>query len=359
MKQGREHFPGIRNMDPLEPIDSKRVQIFQDKIHARIQAERAEDLAEFHQYSAQAVKAPNTFARDNALDRIPKSIELEKLVQEINFDILRQILQEIAHRSTLDIDSMNFINTKGISYKAHMFLTAGWDPQENIILLNPDRILSDAEYLKVDKFLYSLYILIHEESHAASRSICFGEIDEAERDDSNDQKRNTGKRDFIPADFTVFTQGGYLQRLKLPQEDHRTFYTLFEEGVNEKLAREVWQLYIERDTTLVDRVGGENIEKMSTILVSNDQRLNFSKAVHFIDKLVQHISSYTGFDEKMVWQAIIRSKFEAQDMLDLDIQEGFAEIFSPDFLDRLSEMSRTEQMAELLNEIEHGIESVS
>lgn len=338
MLKGREHYPGIKTIEPLEPINPKRVQDFQDRVYDRIYLERAEDRAKYEKYTVEAAEAPNEQSKKFALESRPKSIELEKMVLKINFDILRQIITHIAQHSTLDATSMNFIDPRGISYEGLVFATAAWNPHENFIKLNPDIIFTDAKHLGVNPLPYTAYVLIHEECHATARSVCFGEIDQAERN-------------FVPADAIAFTQAGYIQNIKSPEDkSYKNFYVLFEEGVNDIIARKVWQRYLEQDKTFAERCSSDDIQTLQNLFLSNDKQLHYAQPVNFINQLIQRISEHTGFNPETVSQALIRSKFEAQDMLDPDIQEAFTEIFSPDFLDRLSDISYGDQAMELLQD---------
>ena len=263
----------------------------------------------------------------------PKSPELLEALRKIDFSLLKVIFAEHIVRSGMSYAGMNFLPSKRIKElsrsevdKTHKGV---YDFAANIIIFYKDRIIEMAKSTGLSFDLCVLYLLVHEEGHAISKTICQG---------------------FYEKDGQV--KVGYSEMKQKSQEElPQISYLMFEEGVNELLTISVLEEYLDRQ----DNLGNEETFALRKILEKiNPDFSRYVLQVNFVKELVIRLSKETDLSPETIWQAILRGKIEGASLHDEEIRREFAEVFGSDFLDKLSRINQIDQvdeLSQLMNEV--------
>ncbi|MBI2356152.1 MAG: hypothetical protein HYV13_03030 [Candidatus Doudnabacteria bacterium] len=270
-------------------------------------------------------------------DAEKRSPEFLAYLGKVDFDLLRKLFFEIFKRIGMDETSFNFLGPERIVESNHGTTYSGID---NAIIIALKNLEATGRPTEQD----FAHVLIHEEVHATAKTICRGEIDPTWLADYFPNKVNS-----IPENqFRELRYG--LSRLTLPKKSihgrTRVFY-LLNEGVTEKLAREIFEKYANvKDMDVKEHGKKVNDEK-------NPENYYYPIPVRFVEALVDRIAKETGLESKMVWESFVRAAYTGEDMENPELRQAFAETISDDFLSRLSrlEIGDEEQMLELIEEL--------
>lgn len=239
-------------------------------------------------------------------------------LEKINWDILKNILEQYLEKAGLPKESINFIpKEKTLSVpNSHIRFLGKYDRQDNVILINYEFIknFSENSEQKLNPEIDFLLTLIHEEIHAISKQECYG---------AEDGKLSNG----------VEIVSGYLTL-----KDGSIAFHALDEGMTEKMAREALLDYVRATGHFQIKECVDFFEKYQ-----NEYNAN----IECIDELIERISIFTGVSPDVVWGGFIRGKFEGEDFTDLTLKEGLVQIFSEGFLNQIQGISGSQ----LLNEI--------
>ncbi|HLW78527.1 MAG TPA: hypothetical protein VKU44_02915 [Terriglobia bacterium] len=247
-----------------------------------------------------------------------KDKELGDILERLDFDLMRDIIAEDFTRSTgLPANRMNFVPLAGFEHNKTMAI-GRYIAETNTIALNRDMI--EKTYEGFDRQLATLDTTLHEEGHAASRRACYGNTETDGRDAMVVKQVIAGYRYTMRQRFT---------------EIQVDIYEAFEEGVNEKCAREWLRKYCERKG-----IPPESISRFEEVYTQRaegvDFKIAYSEEVRFVDFMILEIAKATELDETTVWEAIKQGKFTGDGLMDDAVRQGLFEIFGKDFLDRLA-----------------------
>ena len=269
------------------------------------------------------------------------SFELLNFFEKVDFPTLRGMFEDISERSGGDPKALNFIEPDRITYtfpNVHHGVRAAYRPEENLIMMRYHMLREFAqEKLQIPVDLLALSVLCHEEVHATSRVECRGLEIIAGRP----------RYDYIRV--------GYF--LDSPQEQEKdegvdkgrmVFLRLFEEGVTDKLGQEIFREYVRR-TEFADK---KTMAEFDRAAAEHGKEFLYVTPMKFVDALIAKISRETGISRRVVWQAIVRGKYEGEDLANPELREAFAEMVSPYFLDRLSRANSDEELQKLMVELE-------
>lgn len=254
-----------------------------------------------------------------------KITEVEVLLDQIDFDLLRDIFKDDIKKTGISVSEINFLRKDRIS---HLYRDRGaYASDTNIIQIGYDNILGSSEAYDVDVRLMFLEVLIHEETHAVSKTRCWNLLEEKGNPSvaksgyasAMDQRNETGNLELIG-----------------------DMFRLFNEGVTQKRAREVLVEYLRR-TGYSEK---ENLAHFEHILDEYDP---YRKAIQITEALTRRLAKANGVSEEAAWGAIMRGYYEGEDLLREDFQEWFGETLPPGFMDKLM-MADDEDLAELLDE---------
>ena len=239
-----------------------------------------------------------------------KDPKLAEILDKVDFDILRGILERHAIHSGVPKGQMNFVGKDRIKHSASIFALGTYYLEENIIGLERKDI--EKKYEGMDLALAIVLCLSHEEVHAASRIECHGYYDELKEEEHRTRHREIGywKEDTFNA---------------------------FNEAVTEKLGREVFEEYIRataavRGSELRSFLMQHSARKKSE---EHQYKVPCQEEVEFLEYVIEEIHHATNLPEKTIWEAFIRGLFVGEKFQDKEIQAGFAEIFGEDFLKQM------------------------
>lgn len=256
---------------------------------------------------------------------------MERLLDEIDFELLKSIFSQIAMKCDIEPDKLNFLGRERV-YESPM--GGAYEPATNMIsfarvddvprssLYDRDKILKDTAEVYGGTELRQLTILTHEETHAVSRNVCIWH-------EYVDRKGESGE-------FTDFSQSGFHQIL---QGRHMTslygkeggLFNALNEGTVEKLAREVALSYLQQAGWSVDqrRVFEESVAK-------NKSGLPYSVEVSLVNTLVEKLAVKNEQSEETTWHALVRALLNGERFEGEDIIELFTETFGAEFLKDLA-----------------------
>ena len=86
----------------------------------------------------------------------------------------------------------------------------------------------------------------------------------------------------------------------------KDFFINLDEGVTEKVAIEVMKDYLHKHK---DFLTPEEQEQLFSVLTDKSKGAYYSEQVALVDEVIDRLCEESGFDRKLVWQAIKRGKF--------------------------------------------------
>lgn len=229
-----------------------------------------------------------------------RSAEFNEALSGLDLGLMKRFLQEEAEKcgkekgSTLNFLDQNRVGE--IEVRAHdsSMPISFYDAATNEIEIDFNGMAEQAErqnpFSSKEGFkAYLVAVLIHEEIHAVTELQALGYV-------------------------------GY---------QHFRSYQVWNEGVAEKLARELTEKYY----------------KSSADFSKYDQAksYNYESAVLLVDAVIAKMSATTGFDQETIWNAIKRGMFENTDLETKELQELFEQTLPVDFFKNLRTMSPTNE----------------
>ena len=266
------------------------------------------------------------------VEQIAKDPELEKILTGADFSLLRDLFEKIAMRSGVDPATLNFLGPDRIAHRSLSWSGTGiYNAQNNFIGISYDRVKERAKKLGLDPELTAVKTLCHEETHATSKVECTGENEPRD------------KYPYYRGDKTGYSR--YIEGQEGVHEPYvqKWLFNRFNEGVTEKLSREIFLEYAIKS----GKYPKEEIGKFELLERAAPEELSYGVAVGFVNALILKISRETGLDEKTVWRALIRGMYEGEDFQDQELKSLFAEIISPEFLDKLARAYSDDELDKL------------
>lgn len=260
--------------------------------------------------------------------------QMETWLGYVDFDVLEQMFQEDIQKTGISPAEINFLQRDRISsvrdQKRGDSTLGGHNPITNEIQVRYENIRQVASEYRLSSFHIFLYTLIHEETHAVSKTRCW----------NLSQERNQ----------SALTQSGYrFVEHGQNESDNLVMYgdvfLLFNEGVTEKKSRKMTEEYLRR-TGYRDDNGLTRVQNFF-----EEYSSSYNQAILVVEALTRRLAKANGISEEAAWGAIMRGYYEGENLLREDFQEWFGEILPPDFVDRLT-IANGEDLAELLKELE-------
>src|SRR3989338_3446096 len=218
--------------------------------------------------------------RKKSADIFRNSPKMEETLRRVNFDILREVFARYAKKVGMDKKDINVLNARSINSE-----TSGgaYRVARNLIGLSSEGIEERYAGFKWD--LAVLKVLVHEETHAVSGARCMG-ISYFEKLKRKETGRVLKKDDvFHQEDQTGYTQGVIKVLWRELPVDSRILFMYFNEGVVEKLSREVLSQYLKED---LDFVSKEEAKKF--IQKYKENPVSYKSEVELVDALVNRIA---------------------------------------------------------------------
>jgi hypothetical protein len=184
--------------------------------------------------------------------------------------------------------------------------------------LNTDNIDISAEYRGLPSKLVLLKTLIHEQTHAATNASCI------------DSQVIDGV-----VSFPLKLQTGYNHSFVYEGLEAEKYYTLFNEGVTEKLARQMTIDYLEHHPDFVSQQDRDKFIEM----VSEGTVGTYDVMVAFVEAMVSKIAESSGISEKVAWEGLLQGQFSGHNFQDKEIADLMDEMFGKYFNIRLGRLS--------------------
>ncbi len=240
---------------------------------------------------------------------------LERVLSVIDFEQLRSLFAARAEKSGIDPSHMNFVPKGRITAVPLLIQGGRYEVVSNVIYLSA--VGSNIPTVGSERFITILLSVCHEEGHAVSRTELHGmreNIEGALNTEDNMEIRLGYAKD-------VGKSGKW-----------KTFYELFDEGVTDKLAVEIAQEYVRQHPEFNKTPAAQRLER-------GNVEMPYPQAMRFVDSFIGRMSREVGVPKKVVWQSIVRGKFEGVHFEDPELRSLFAEMFSPKFLDTVATAS--------------------
>ena len=231
--------------------------------------------------------------------------QFEEIINRIDFSALESIFSSYLQRSGVPPEKFNFLSSEKIVPVLTKDSSGIYSIENNLIGINFHALKEGAKAygeLEPDPetlALFLLHTLVHEEVHAISyRRI---------KDLPGLKITETGyqRRVFDSTDVP-----GEMQIVGSP-------YVALDEGATEKLAREIFANYLSAN----DFSDPEAVKEFLEILERPsffDSVPSYNNEVKFLDEIIKQVATKGGFDRRIIWEAIIRSKLEGLEGAGLD-----------------------------------------
>lgn len=287
----------------------------------------------------------------------PSHEKIMMVIDKIKFGQLRSMLTEIGIRSGVDPDKLNFVTMDRVSgNKLGKGVDASYISDKNLIDIDPDNLEYEIREFNIPRNAVTLKLLCHELVHSSNRTFFQGSIEY--------EKGEIDRFSYL---------SGYQQKTEVKVGDSiekANQFHFFDEGVTEKLARELAVRYLEQQKMLgqYDLLSPEDLDRAIDIYKNfptfgrrNGDEVTYSyqdASVEVVNAFIDRISNDSGLSAKMVWESIIRSQFEGEDLSSQEMKELFETFFSPAFAEKLANLDGSE-MLDLINEIRQQPEVVT
>lgn len=261
------------------------------------------------------------------------SPEIKEVLDKIDFEKLKSMFADLARGIGIPEEGINFLDRDRVFGSEN---GSRYRPEENIIFLDQSKGRKgewdlrsqekiDAEDNKEAKAVYGsreireLRVLVHEEAHAISKVVCV--VDE------------WGSTVQFKVGYNEVTQRNALLRGKQKEKGRKMTFQLLNEGVTEKLARELTLKYLEDNNW----PRGE-IDVFEDSVNKHNRGLSYVQEVKFVDALIKTIADKIDESEGVVWEAFVSGLLKGGVFRDENVKNIFKQIFGEEFLDDLSEL---------------------
>lgn len=266
--------------------------------------------------------------RDKILREPERNPEFDKYLDAIDMDAIKSSLFDLLKRSDVDPESFNFLGRDKIVFNHEDGLIGSYQAVLNIIGINPELMAKRCKEIGLPIKMTLLDTVVHEQIHGISKLTCRGVMEAIEVES-------------VLKDFSH--QSGY----SLAETKHEggkamnsTFFELFEEGVTELLSRRTVREYLKSHK---DYASPEEIAEYIKIMDDDSVRKSYDLSVSFVEAFIEKLAHQTGVSKDTVWGAVLRGKFEGEDMTDPEFGVLAAGVFDAGMLERLAVLNHPSQ----------------
>lgn len=223
---------------------------------------------------------------------------IEQDLDKVDFDLLRNVFEDVYKKCGLDFSRMKFVDRDGIEFFNDVLYYAacagtefevdesGEEKERSFLRFNPANYKFILPILKerMKKKLLTLKLLVHEQVHVT--------------------QQNNGTEVIDVGEHKVNTKFSGISRQRYSEEDgdFKTVLTAFNEGLTEKIADMVLDEYLKRSG--------------NTHLAQEGYYKTYDIGRVLIDILVNKIATFSGVPEDQVFNALVRASYDGQSILD-------------------------------------------
>ena len=286
--------------------------------------------------------------RSLLVEQFKKDPQVEGVLGRFRFDVLTDIFAEHFKKLNIPEKSINVLTAEHIH--SGTLACGSYILEDNLIALSLENI--KARFKGVSHWeLAVIRTLIHEETHAVSFRRCLGlPYFEHQKADERGEKLRRGEK------FYNELQSGYSRQIsagvagEMPESMQlQRLFVNFNEGVVEKLSREVFSQYVKKDSNFATKKDVENFKQQ---LIENPKAPPYEREVLLVEALVERLAKEAGIPEEVVWGGFVRGLFEGEKLEDEELREMFSSMFSEVFMERLLTFKSDEEYQRLLGEIQ-------
>lgn len=274
------------------------------------------------------------FESFNLVKKYRDSVEREKaeLADYVNCIDHAELQSIIRRRAQLPDEELNYVPLERIVAGGTHGYSGRYDDANKVIHFDLPYMRNYlAKITEVNPEMLGEHIFIHEQVHAVSHG------DSHESDDEDDEDRvGYGRRTRIPG-TSLTLRGGFFK---------------FNEGVTDKLARELYREYAHNTGSATDA----DVENYLTHLDTSPraEEYMYKREIALVDALVDRIAAEVGVPRDIVWKALSRDFFRNERIDGDDFEELAKGILPNHFLEDLSHADAWSTVERLTNELRSG-----
>ncbi len=278
-----------------------------------------------------------------------KDSEFDKTKEQIDWDVIKSIFEDIAQKSGIDPKDLNFIEADKVlnckifegGYSGGKEIIGRYSAVGNFLALNSDQIRQAAKEKGVDAKLMTLDTMLHEMCHAASHH-----THTITRNFNNEFFTGKNEIEYVGA-YRSSKDSDKIKMNQVSESKRVSFGDALDEAITEKMATDIFREY-SKQVGLTDKKTLDDYQEKFL----GDENREYNRLVKFIEKLCGLISQKTGVDQKIVWSGFIRGSFYKKTLSDPEIQQWFAQAFSPTFLTEMGNAKKAEDLFGLIKKYE-------
>jgi hypothetical protein len=263
----------------------------------------------------------------------PLPPKIAEKIARFDFEYLKRAFTKILERSGMDAEHLSlvpperFFRGEGNQYNPvnhlinieHYFLDEPKPKKSETFRYNRDIVAPAGldstwtDWTETEREADLIHAIIHEEIHAISKSRLIGAWEGEESEEKNE------------VDF----QNGYKQVL-LKGGEADIFLRDFDEGVTDKLAREITRQY------LLDHGWSEQkVKEAYGEVIEVYDAGRYGSYIRLVEALVKKIAKDVHQSQEVVWESIVRGKMEGERFEEQEVVQLFRDAVGEGFLEQL------------------------
>ncbi len=313
-------------------------------------------------YSAQETDRAFSSLQEKISTITPNSpeniIAVTDILESVNLNTIhnafRRRYAEIPHKKSLNFiskDRIFVLDSNGIQILENVnkdlagLIGASLKDDSNSILVNADFILNEASRLDVNPTAVVYHMLAHEQTHALTGSTCnsvelrtvFAGSQQSHNLDLREQRIGLSK--IVPT--LTWSHANDKTSISF---SHAKLFGVFDEGLTEKVAREVLGLMIRDGQGL--SLDANLMQEYET--KSSNQNYAHSVYLKFVNLFLRKISKDTGMDEKRVMDGMIHAQMHSMDLVHPEVMEIFEDVLGKGFMGMLMNASSPQDLDKIV-----------
>ena len=247
------------------------------------------------------------------------SAEMKEILEKIDFDKLKGLFLEVVSKHGIDEKSINFLGKDRIRGSQGDWRNNYYHFKSNTINLEEQDASNEQMQDRIEslggKELHLLRRLVHEETHAVIKN-------RLDKDGS---------------------QNGYTRSCSENEDDavewysrwgQETIFKAFNEGVVDKLSREILLKYAEQTSQSANEV-----VILKKTLKKNSTGVAYAMEVKMVDTIIKYLAKENKVTKKKIWDLIVEGLVKGEVFEDSELTEYFSKAFGPGFVKDLARVN--------------------